>query len=175
MMLMTKQQEPPKPTEAPKVIEACKAKEAAIQVQAEARAKRDRLRRILADPDADPAEKIRARLALPDAEVAVELAEIAANEKQKIGRARLQEAVEAWRPVFEGRFREALRGLYAALEKHVSPANERARQVWLEAYSMGVELPPHFWPELLSNDNGGGGVEPLLAFRRRLLQTEKWI
>lgn len=173
MGLMTKEKIPSKPEEALEVLNARQELAKAIAVQERARAERDALRRTLAESNAPPADKIRARARLPAAETEVELAEVAAAEAQNIETARLQEAVEAWRPVFEGRFREALRGLYEAFDKHAIPANEGVRRVWLEAYQAGIELPVGFWTELIPTNNAG--AEPLLAFRRRCLRQEAWL
>lgn len=170
-MLMTKQKEPPLPDQAPAVVEARRELAKAIADQEKARGRRDDLRRILADANALPADKIRARLDLPDAEAAAEIAELNAGARQADETVKLHQAGEAQRPRFEAEYKKALAEFYAGLESIV-PLNEKVCRIWWKAHEMGVEFPSYFWPEFLS-ENGMG--EPLFVFRRHALRAEGWI
>ncbi len=173
-MTMTKPKTlPPLPDEDPRVVEAQRRLIDAIGVHEAARAREASLYGVLNDPHASPHDQQRARIALPRAEEERVLAEMAAQDAQRDVSARRSEAVEAWRPVFTQRYREALQALDAVFTEHVLPANEEVRAIWYEAYELGVKLPEHFWAEFISPSPAIGSR--LHSFWRPTLQREGWL
>ena len=169
-MLMTKDKTlPPKPDAAPEVVAAREQQEAAAAVWREADAALSRLNAALKNPDLGEAERLEAELARPEMERDEKRARARLSTAQAAHRAARAAAVEAWRPILERRFRDALKELDAVFEREVVPVNERARAVWAEAYALGIVFSAHFWTEFVEETSR---LSTRLAQWRRVLKSE---